>query len=252
MGLSGINTECVPEDTRSFASGIETSVRNMLGYFAGALLPGLFMDFIASIADWDVDETTNTVSLQEDTTYLYCTGLAFIFCAGVFPYFVMGRASKGASEALTAARERALQQLRKAIMNESLKELKAALYFAKTVELSATNDGEAVMGMVNEIIGDLSCKESANGSSPRSRVSRENKAIFGGKIANSVKVSGATRTELIAHIEMLEAELERLRPLNDDLERRLMELEQERLSLRPPSAGGEESRARQLTFAAVV
>merc|ERR1712232_895175 len=167
----------------------------MFGYFAGALLPGVFMDVIASMADWDVDETTNAASLQQDTTYLYCTGLAFIFCAGVFPYFVMGRALKGASEALVAARERALQQLRKAIMNESVGELKPALHLAKTVELSATTDGEAVMGMVNEIIGELSCKESVFGASPRNGGSGDNsekRAIFGGKIANSVKVSGAS------------------------------------------------------------
>merc|ERR1712187_126142 len=120
--------------------------------------------------------------------------------------------------------------------NESLEELKAALCFAKSVELSATKDGEAVIGMVNEIIGDvITAKEMASEASSRSGASQEKKAIFGGKKANSIKVSGATRDELISHIEVLEAELDTLRPLNDDLERRVKALEEENLLLRSSS-----------------
>merc|ERR1712048_360544 len=159
-------------------------------------------------------------------TYLYCTGLAFIFCAGIFPYFVMGRALKGANRGLAAARARALQRLRAAIMDESLEDLKAALHYAKIVELQATKDGEAVMGMVNQIIGELT-RTYVRGMS--------DKSIFGGMHAKSIKVSGATRQELIAHIDVLEAELEDLRPRSEELERRVRELEEEKQLLAPPT-----------------
>merc|ERR1719240_1143898 len=104
-------------------------------------------------------------------------------------------------------------------MDESLEDLKAALNYAKTVELQATKDGEAVMGMVNEIIGELT-RTAVRGVS--------DKAIFGGRHAKGIKVSGATRKELEAHIDALEAELERLRPRNEELERKVRELEQEK------------------------
>merc|ERR1712048_1177004 len=105
-----------------------------------------------------------------------------------------------------------------------------ALNYAKTVELQATKDGEAVMGMVNEIIGDLSRTVLRGGVS--------DKSIFGGRSAKSIKVSGATRMELIAHIEVLEEELDTLRPRNEELERRVKELEKEKLLLPPSSSDG--------------
>merc|ERR1711879_749343 len=139
----------------------------------------------------------------------------------------MGRALKGANRRLAEVRGLALRQLREALMDESLEDLKTALHYAKIVELQATKDGEAVMGMVNEIIGELA--RTARGVS--------DKSIFEGRSAKGIKVSGATRKELEAHIDALEAELESLRPRNEELERRVRELEQQIVasqSLLPP------------------
>lgn len=144
--LSGINTAIVTPEMRSFASGIETSLKNMLGYFAGTLLPGLVIDWAADANDWDLAD-------ERDATNAYGYGLYFMFAMGIPCYFVVGKAATWARADCAKSHDAALERLRKALANESLEELRSAVTHAKIVQLTATEAGQAAVGMALEAIG---------------------------------------------------------------------------------------------------
>mmetsp|Transcript_52225 Transcript_52225/g.167401 ORF Transcript_52225/g.167401 Transcript_52225/m.167401 type:complete len:647 (+) Transcript_52225:90-2030(+) len=147
--LCGINVQAVPEHMRTFASGLEIMLRNILGFACGPLLPGLIMNWLE---DW-----WSHMQMQNDggwqLPWQLCIGLAFVLCANVLDYFVLGTAAKAASKELVALRNAALQQIREAFKEESIHALERAVAFAKSVELHRQADGEAVVSMATEAIG---------------------------------------------------------------------------------------------------
>jgi len=188
--LCGINMEVVPPEMRTFASGMEMTMRNILGYAFGPLLPGLIMNAVASM-----------FSLKAQL----CLGLGFVFAANVAAVWVMCRAVGAARTALSEKQTAALQRLRQALRDEDVAQLTLEVIAAKTVDLHRRQDGEAVIGMANEAIG----AHHAIG-----------RAAFSGATAFT-----ATRAELQRSLAGLEREVARLRSENSDLRNRLSNAE---------------------------
>mmetsp|Transcript_52276 Transcript_52276/g.138077 ORF Transcript_52276/g.138077 Transcript_52276/m.138077 type:complete len:617 (+) Transcript_52276:3-1853(+) len=136
--LCGINVEVIPEHRRSFASGTEMTVRNVLGYIMGPLLPSLVMSLNAGWLD---------LSWQ-----LSC-GLAFVFLLNIFGVIIVGWARSAARRELDRQRREALEQLREAFQAQDLGALEKAVANGRRVSLERWKDGEAVLGMANEVIG---------------------------------------------------------------------------------------------------
>jgi len=138
--LFGINMEVVPDDMRSFASGLEMTVRNILGYAFATLLPGIVMDISISFG----------ASMEGSQLGI---GLAFVLSANFLDYFILTRAKHAAQQTLAAQRQEALTMLRKALQAEDVVALKKAVDFSRSVDLHQMPDGEAVLGMANQAIG---------------------------------------------------------------------------------------------------
>jgi hypothetical protein len=214
--LTGINTEAVRPEVRSFASGVETSLRNMLGYFAGCLVPGVFMDIVAHSNGWDVADGDSS-DRNVDKVYTYGYGLYFIFASGLLQYFIMGKARMWAQRACKVARKDALEKLRTAFMNEDLEELQVALAYAKTLKLQRTEHGEAVMGMANQVIGEL--RRGTRASSKQERI--------------KMQVMGATPEQLRNRVLQLEESEDRLQTRIRELELERDEIWKDLRTLRP-------------------
>jgi hypothetical protein len=143
--LCGINIEVVRDELRPFASGLEMTARNILGYAFGPLLPGLVMDIYAwavQRAGWHCREGSQLG-----------IGLAFVLSANFLDYFILTKATHAASQSLASQRQVALALLRAALQAEDVKALKNAVHFARAVDLHQMTDGEAVLGMANQAIG---------------------------------------------------------------------------------------------------
>jgi len=226
--LSGINTETVPPHMRSFASGIETAFRNLFGYFAGTILPGAFIDLIATHEGWDVTMSDQSAGeAQRNMTNLYCLGLAFIFSFGLPCFFVMHMAVGASGQKLVEAQKGALIRLQEGfaavgkavdaqtvLHKEAVTRLMHARDYAKSVELERTRDGEMVMGMINELIGELNV---VGPKRLKQRVSRSKMLCPG---------IDSSKEELIKIIDRLERELDDLRPENERLAARVKQLEE--------------------------
>eukprot|EP00928_Gymnodinium_smaydae_P025843 TRINITY_DN20473_c0_g1_i1.p1 TRINITY_DN20473_c0_g1~~TRINITY_DN20473_c0_g1_i1.p1 ORF type:complete len:729 (-),score=139.56 TRINITY_DN20473_c0_g1_i1:201-2201(-) len=200
--LAGINTECVQPEMRAFASGLETCLRNMLGLFAGTLVPGFFMDAAADFYGWDLSQSEDGDRLWQEKTYVYCLGMGVIFFAGFFAYPAMGNASKHAALDLAGAQHSAMERLRTALMHEDVEELNAAVVEAKCVELSLTKHGEAVVGMANQVIGERRLGRRKSATSVAAK--------------DGIDLEKASRETLVLRIQSLEATLARSNLLQDD------------------------------------
>jgi hypothetical protein len=188
--LCGINMEVVPHEMRTFASGMEMTMRNILGYASGPLLPGVFMDLAAS-------------SLNSKGQL--CLGLTVVLVGNVAAIWILVQAVGAARVALAEKQTAALHRLREAIRSEDVEEIRLKVIAAKSVDLHRRSDGEAVIGMANEVIGAYH----AIGS-----------AAFAGSAAFT-----ASRCELSKSLAGLEREVERLRTENTDLRKRLSKAE---------------------------
>lgn len=89
--LVGINVESVPEELRSLAFGVEMTVRNLLGYACGPLLPGIAMD----VAKWCFGWTDG----PEDAKRVVCFGLAFVLLLTMLGVPILLRARAAATPA---------------------------------------------------------------------------------------------------------------------------------------------------------
>jgi len=138
--LCGINLQVIPEDQRTFASGTEITVRNILGYIGGPLFPSIVMTLNSGwVADgWQLS-----------------LGLGFVQMANVLGVLVLGRLRLAASLELAQQRADVLQELRLALQSEDASKLERAVAAARRVELEQDKhgDGAAVLGMANELIG---------------------------------------------------------------------------------------------------
>mmetsp|Transcript_82323 Transcript_82323/g.266549 ORF Transcript_82323/g.266549 Transcript_82323/m.266549 type:complete len:756 (+) Transcript_82323:102-2369(+) len=146
-GLCGINMEVVPAFMRTFASGTELTIRNILGYAFGPLLPGVIMDLAASSFKWSPE--TN----EADKDWQLCIGLGFVLLGNFSMWWVLNRAVGAAMVALKDCQEDALGKLQKALQSEDIILLEAAVQVAKELDMHTSRDGEAVIGMANEAIG---------------------------------------------------------------------------------------------------
>jgi len=138
--LCGINLQVIPEDQRTFASGTEITIRNILGYIGGPLFPSIVMTLNSGwVADgWQLS-----------------LGLGFVMMANVLGVLVLGRLRLAASLELAQQRADVLQELRLALQSEDASKLERAVAAARRVELEQDKhgDGAAVLGMANELIG---------------------------------------------------------------------------------------------------
>jgi len=152
--ITSINTECVEEDKRSFASGIETSIRNLLGYFAGTFTPGLVMDLTVPVTGWNASEDGN------EQNWVRCTGLGFIFLCGLPATFFLSRARAAASQLLAREQELKMQEIKGALERFSKdtqnaacrRELEMAVKEGDRLRLSHSAAGQAVMAHANAVL----------------------------------------------------------------------------------------------------
>lgn len=139
--LCGINLQVVPERMRSFASGTEITIRNILGYIGGPLLPSIVMTFNSGWAS--------------GTIWQLSVGLGFVYMVNVLGIVILGRLRLAGSLDLEQQRADAIQDLREAIQREDVQRLERAVAAANRVELEnwKHGDGKAVIGMANQLIG---------------------------------------------------------------------------------------------------
>lgn len=139
--LCGINLQVVPENMRSFASGTEITVRNILGYIGGPLFPSIVMTFNSGWAS--------------GTIWQLSVGLGFVYIVNLLGVAIVGRLRLAASLDLEQQRADAIQDLREAIQQEDVRRLERAVAVANRVELESWKhgDGKAVIGMANQLIG---------------------------------------------------------------------------------------------------
>eukprot|EP00930_Biecheleria_cincta_P016641 TRINITY_DN13451_c0_g2_i2.p1 TRINITY_DN13451_c0_g2~~TRINITY_DN13451_c0_g2_i2.p1 ORF type:complete len:646 (+),score=118.67 TRINITY_DN13451_c0_g2_i2:115-2052(+) len=130
--LCGICLQVIPAHMRTFGSGTEIAVRNILGYICGPLLPSIVMQLNAGSSGW-----------------LLSLGLGFVFCANSLGVLVLGRLRREAKLALAAEQEKILQELRLALQAQDVSKLEQAVAAARRVELEQAD----VLGMANELIG---------------------------------------------------------------------------------------------------
>lgn len=60
----GINVEVIPMPLRSFSSSTEMTVRNIIGYAFGPLIPGVLMSIAGAALSWDPKDTVQNGKLQ--------------------------------------------------------------------------------------------------------------------------------------------------------------------------------------------
>jgi len=130
---------------RYFSSGMEMTLRNILGYAFGPLLPGVVMEFIGSFM------TTSQAHIVNDSQL--CCGLAFVFAGNFLDCWILTEAHSGARLHLEDEQARAFEQLQEAFRTDDIVSLERAVHFARQVDLHHRQDGEAVIGMANETIG---------------------------------------------------------------------------------------------------
>lgn len=91
--LFGINVGVCPAPMRTFASGMEMTSRNILGYASGALVPGIFMDYFAAFFGWNVvGETASPL----DIAWQACVGFAFVLSMNVVSLLLLHGATRAA------------------------------------------------------------------------------------------------------------------------------------------------------------
>lgn len=142
--LCGINVEAVPPRMRAFSSGIEMTIRNILGYSCGPLLPGIVMNLL-----WRFLHRDSKFRVDQQLGI----GLGVVFLANLVAFWVLRRALAAAKVKLVADKSKALERLREAFQAEDIAALERAVTFARSVDLHTSRDGEAVMGMANEVVG---------------------------------------------------------------------------------------------------
>mmetsp|Transcript_78473 Transcript_78473/g.141579 ORF Transcript_78473/g.141579 Transcript_78473/m.141579 type:complete len:183 (+) Transcript_78473:1-549(+) len=107
------------------------------------------MSVLASSLGWDVVNNVSLANLQ------LCYGLGSVFIVNLLDLLVVGRAQKAARKVLAAARDGALLGLREAIRAMDIKTLEHAVTVARNMGLQHSKEGEAAMGMANEVIGEF-------------------------------------------------------------------------------------------------
>jgi len=137
--LCGINIQVVPENMQTVASGAEMTVRNILGYAFGPLLPALFMSFLAYNWSWSVNPT------PAQTIKLMCWGMGFILTLIFFGVIILRRAVWAAARAARIRQRSAMNQLQDAFKSQQEELLSKALDKAKAEELHAVPGGAAVI-----------------------------------------------------------------------------------------------------------
>jgi len=197
--LSGINVEVVPVQSRSFASGLELTLRNILGYTFGPLLPGLIMDSLGKVLKIDP---------QAGNDWQLCVGLGFVFTANFLDLFIFQRAIASAKLTLEAEQAAVLEHLREAFKNEDVASLEQLVAKARTVNLQSHKDGAAVVGMANEAIGAHHVQ--SNRDVPA--LGLDATTLF-----SRSKIALASREELIKRVSDLDLEAGRLRAENERL-----------------------------------
>jgi len=170
--LCGINLEVVPGVYRTMGSGVEMTLRNILGYAFGPLLPGLAMDQIKG--------TSQTQLLW---------GLSLIFLVNVLGIFIMGRAGNAAVADLKRQQDDAVHQLQTALAQDEISVLQDAVKAGKRVEVQATANGAAIMGAVNEVIGSLR-------KGGKRKAKTESKADLEAKVEKLTTENTSLKTEL--------------------------------------------------------
>jgi hypothetical protein len=144
--LSGINIESVSCQMQTFASGAELTVRNILGYAFGPLLPALVMQLVETWEGW------GRLTDPDNEKWQLFSAIAFILAMNVFGILVLKKGKESASRELHKSQRRALDGLREGFIAQDIAALERAVVQARAVELQKT-DGEAVMGMANQLIG---------------------------------------------------------------------------------------------------
>lgn len=120
----------------------------IVGYACGPTLPGLCMVLVSYVQGWDPQLN------YEDYRRELCVGLAFVLFVGLFDGWIVSCAVTAASRALVIHRETALKDLQEAFRTQDIERLERAILTARRVELQLMPDGEAVMGMANQTIGE--------------------------------------------------------------------------------------------------
>lgn len=138
--LCGISVQAVPEHSRTIASGIEMTCRNVLGFVCAPVLPAMAMSLNSG---WG------------DSTWELSIGLGFIFALNSLGIGLMARARSAARENLDAVRFSALQGLREAFQAQDVRALQQQVSAARHVDLADWRNGVAVpiIDMANEAIG---------------------------------------------------------------------------------------------------
>jgi MFS family permease len=138
--LCGISVQVIPESSRTFASGIEMTFRNVLGFICAPVLPAMVMSLNSGANDpcWELS-----------------LGIGFVFLANCFGIGLVSQAIAAAREQLDNYRFDALQRLREAFQSEDVEALQRSVVLARHVDLSEWRHGTALatIDMANEAIG---------------------------------------------------------------------------------------------------
>eukprot|EP00933_Yihiella_yeosuensis_P027617 TRINITY_DN21525_c0_g3_i1.p1 TRINITY_DN21525_c0_g3~~TRINITY_DN21525_c0_g3_i1.p1 ORF type:complete len:502 (+),score=101.61 TRINITY_DN21525_c0_g3_i1:32-1507(+) len=145
-GLCGLNVEVVDGKMRTFAAGAEMSMRNLLGYAAGPLLPGLFMDAVATSYGWDVKNDESSANWQ------LSSGLGLIFVSNLLDLVILSRARKAAERELEADQNETIKLLSEAINKQDLAALKKAHQRGKVLDVHKSDEGCAPMSFADGIL----------------------------------------------------------------------------------------------------
>jgi hypothetical protein len=211
--LAGINLDVMPHKMRSMQHCY------VIGFASGPLVPGLLMPILSMMKGWEEDRVGG-----EDAAKALMSGMAFVLFANLADYFVLGRAFTAATEALDEQRDQALKELRKAFEMENIDRLERAVAFARRVELQTHNDGEAVLGMANQAIGEF--KAAMRTSEPpvtgkMSKGSRESRQDAQSKAFQGALAVTGSRQELHKRVLDLQCEVAQLKAENEKLQETL-------------------------------
>jgi len=190
--LCGINVEVIPENGRSVAAGTEMTVRNVLGYIMGPLLPSVVMGLNAG---WF------------DIRWQLTCGLAFVFIMNLAGVIIVGWARSAARCHLDQQRREALEQLREAFQAQDITALERAVAGGRRVNLEKWKDGAAVLGMANEVIGQ--CVSDDNGEMRRASLAAATHA----ELRERARILEHKVTQQQALLEHQQEEIRRLRAL---------------------------------------